>query len=106
MKYIVIPATEPARIEEGKLTGEKVQEIVGGYFDVLSAPGGAVLWFGENAKRQGQPPNATAGVVLAWSGGFPGDYVAGTAILTGAADGRGDPTDVPAPYLAIVAGQE
>lgn len=83
-----------------------LQGLVGGMFQVIPLAGRGDMWLNEEGKLHGLPRNHNADAVLAAVGQelLPGDYIVGTVVLTGTADGEGEATSVSNTVLGIVEG--
>lgn len=69
-----------------------VQEQCGGHVEAISLEDDRVMWVHEYGKDLGQPHNPLATAAMQAAGCvFPGDWVAGTAVITG----RKGPETVP-----------
>ncbi|MDK1476824.1 DUF3846 domain-containing protein [Streptomyces sp. 549] len=61
-----------------------IREQVGGHVQAVALEGDRVMWVHEDGKALAQPVNPRATEVMRAAGStFPGDWVAGTAVITG-----------------------
>ena len=70
----VTPASPPA------FSLHELQAMVGGWIEIVSLPDGRILVIDEEGKLNGYPRNEQA-TRLAAGRLFPGDYIAGPAVL-------------------------
>lgn len=79
-------------------TLDSLQAAVGGLIQLVHLDADTVMFINEEGKNQDLPPNPVATRLLAAAGGMPGDWVAGSALLTGITS-EGDATFVPRHWL-------
>jgi len=95
MTYCTLSADDTWTTHEGTPTGDDLNRLVGGYFDVATVRDGILgaltVWMWEDAKRHHLPVNRIATDLLhQWRRIRPDDYVAGTVVFTGGATAQGD----------------
>lgn len=66
---------------------DSFQSLVGGDIEMVPTNDGGSMYIHEDGKAQGLQPNPTATALVTL---FPGDYIAGPAVLTGGVDANGD----------------
>ena len=105
MKFLMVPDGELPAAVDGEPTLEWLQGALGGYVGTIGlAPFGpdeppAVLWYGEDGKAKGSPQNPLGTLLLRRAGGFPDDWIAGPALLTGPAGRDGEVTPLGAAWF-------
>lgn len=95
---------------EGK-TLKGLQQAVGGYVDAIDVrhpvTGEAgTLWINDEGKMNGSPMNEYAtilAVIGGWAGPAYGDYVAGTAVLTGYDPETGETVPMSDAWMEVIA---
>jgi hypothetical protein len=92
-RYLVVQPDGKITEHTGMLSGEAIQAIVGGFFEVLPSPDGSSVFASETGKEQALPYNWLATQFLRATL-HPADMVVGNVIVAGPADSEGEVTDV------------
>jgi hypothetical protein len=102
---VVRPGATPEVLGERVNDGSVLHALVGGWIEAVSGDGW-VMWLDEEGKNRGLPLNEAATRFALERGAlaFPGDYIAGPAVVTGVRQIGGEYgevcADVPATVLA------
>jgi hypothetical protein len=72
-----VPAPEPEK-EDGSYSLKQLNEIVGGYIQILKAHDGRCVVINEEGKMKDLEPNIRATAMV---GLFPGDFIVGDALF-------------------------
>lgn len=91
-KYAVVKADGAVEVIDGELGMKDVHKVIGDFEQMPSHPDIAVFASDELHDDMGFNWSATR---LVQNFLMPTDRVFGTVIITGKADGKGDPTDIP-----------
>jgi hypothetical protein len=86
--------------EEG--LSRAINNLVGGYFQVIRAPHGAVMYLHEEGKLNGLPENIVATYLAHEAGLSAGDWIVGPVVLVGGPDEVGYDTAVPSALVEHV----
>jgi hypothetical protein len=96
---------EMVSIEERELAVGYLQGALGGDFEVFTLRDGTAMYIDEDGKRKRLKPNQLATQLAREFGGLtPPDFIAGTAVVVGKADGEGADTSLSGPVLEWVLG--
>lgn len=102
IRVVVIEPTKPPELREIKGDLKTLQELVGGYIEMLFIDEECHGWVNDDGKRLGLTPNNNATAIMNQYGPglIPGDPgIVGTMVIAGSGD-EGDDIDVPESFLA------
>lgn len=101
IRVVVIEPTKPPELREIETGLEPLQELVGGYIEMLFIDEECHGWVNDEGKRLGLTPNFNATAVMNQHGPglLPWDSgIVGTMVIAGSGD-EGDDIDVPESFL-------
>lgn len=100
-EVLIIEPGGEYRVEQLERSLSALQRIVGGYVQAVPSEDRTVdFWMHEEGKLIGLEPNptATAMYYLAWPNYQTNDFLVGSVVITGGADGEGETLPIPAVF--------
>lgn len=109
MYYTVTPEGRWSE-HEGVPDLDALTAAVGGYVEAVGMTregDDAILWLNEEGKLEGLPRNESATLIAhSFEAIQTADYIAGSAVFTGAPDENGDTTSLPESWVTYIRGRE